>query len=255
MIRKTVEGREFESQMIGELHFDREPVEGSFNPVTSGGVAEAVAGKQKTINIVAGAPIILDADGNMDLKISDGSFLDGLPESGGIEQIGDKFYRVTEMPDGKIWMCENLDYGSSGAYYNNDESTYGWNGLKYGKLYTWYEAVAAENAISGWHLPTDEEWGALATAVGGASVAGTKLKSSTGWDSGNGTDDYGFAAFPAGFGYSSSFRNLGIDAFFWTATETNASSVYYRYFNTAASMESSTNNKTSRVYSVRLVKD
>ena len=38
MIRKTVEGREFESQMIGELHFDKEPKEGSFNPVTSDGI-------------------------------------------------------------------------------------------------------------------------------------------------------------------------------------------------------------------------
>lgn len=44
MIRKTVEGREFESQMIGELHFDKEPVEGSFNPVTSDGVAKATSG-------------------------------------------------------------------------------------------------------------------------------------------------------------------------------------------------------------------
>lgn len=42
MIRKTVEGHEFESQMIGELHFDKEPVEGSFNPVTSDGVAKSI---------------------------------------------------------------------------------------------------------------------------------------------------------------------------------------------------------------------
>ena len=42
MIRKTVEGREFESQMIGELNFDQTPKEGSFNPVTSDGVAKAV---------------------------------------------------------------------------------------------------------------------------------------------------------------------------------------------------------------------
>jgi hypothetical protein len=42
MIRKTVEGLEFESQMIGELHFDKEPVEGSFNTVTSDGVVKAI---------------------------------------------------------------------------------------------------------------------------------------------------------------------------------------------------------------------
>lgn len=42
MIRKTVEGREFESQMVGELHFDQTPKEGSFNPVTSDGIFKAL---------------------------------------------------------------------------------------------------------------------------------------------------------------------------------------------------------------------
>jgi hypothetical protein len=44
MIRKTVEGREFESQMIGELNFDKTPKEGSFNPVTSDGIFKAIGG-------------------------------------------------------------------------------------------------------------------------------------------------------------------------------------------------------------------
>lgn len=42
MIRKIVEGREYESQMIGELYFDQEPKEGSFNPVTSDGIFKAL---------------------------------------------------------------------------------------------------------------------------------------------------------------------------------------------------------------------
>ena len=42
MIRKIVEGREYESQMIGELFFDKEPKEGSFNPVTSDGIFRAL---------------------------------------------------------------------------------------------------------------------------------------------------------------------------------------------------------------------
>ena len=44
MIRKIVEGREFESQMIGELFFDKEPKEGSFNTVTSDGIFKALGG-------------------------------------------------------------------------------------------------------------------------------------------------------------------------------------------------------------------
>lgn len=174
--------------------------------------------------------------------------------SPGTADIGGKLYRVAEMPDGKIWMCENLDYGSSGVYYNNDESTYGWNGLKYGKLYTWDQTVAAANEISDWHLPTTAEWDALINAVGGTSVAGTKLKSTTGWSSGNGTDDYGFAAFPAGRRNSSGFNKLGSEAYFWTANESSSTYAYCRYFNTGASMRSYNNIKTN-AYSVRLVKD
>ena len=55
MIRKIVEGREYESQMIGELFFDKEPKEGSFNTVTSDGIFKALGGcssveeKQKVI--------------------------------------------------------------------------------------------------------------------------------------------------------------------------------------------------------------
>lgn len=55
MIRKIVEGREYETQMIGELFFDKEPKEGSFNTVTSDGIFKALGGcssveeKQKVI--------------------------------------------------------------------------------------------------------------------------------------------------------------------------------------------------------------
>lgn len=171
----------------------------------------------------------------------------------GTANIGDKKYKVGVMPDGKVWMCENLDYGASGVYYNNDEQTYGWTGLKYGKLYTWDEAVAAGNSISGWHVPMAAEWDALAAAIG-VSVAGTKLKSSTGWSGGNGTDDFGFAAFPAGRKYSGSFGGLGGYAYFWTADENSSTSAYYSLFDTGASINSFSSTK-SRAYSVRLVKD
>lgn len=187
--------------------------------------------------------------GNSDVYVK-GNFTNS-----GTADIGGKFYRVAEMPDGKIWMCENLDYGSSGVYYNNDEQTYGWNGLKYGKLYTWNEAVAAANTISGWHIPTEAEWDALVNTVGGSDVAGTKLKSSTGWSSGNGTDDYGFSAFPAGRWFSPSFYELGSRAWFWTATEYWSSNAFLRRFNTGASIYSGYDGKTSTALSVRLVKD
>jgi len=42
MIRKTIKGGDFKSQMVGELVFDQVPEEGSFNPVTSDGIFRAL---------------------------------------------------------------------------------------------------------------------------------------------------------------------------------------------------------------------
>lgn len=44
MIRKTIKGGDFKSQMVGELVFDQVPEEGSFNPVTSDGIFKALGG-------------------------------------------------------------------------------------------------------------------------------------------------------------------------------------------------------------------
>jgi uncharacterized protein (TIGR02145 family) len=92
--------------------------------------------------------------------------------------------------------------------------------------------------------------------VGGTDVAGTKLKASgVSWASSwGGTDDYGFAALPAGSRYSA-FNAVGSYALFWTATESSSyDSAYSRYFDTGASMNSRNDYKTD-AYSVRLVKD
>ena len=167
---------------------------------------------------------------------------------------------LTDPRDGKTyktvvigtqtWMAENLNYEISDSWcYGNEEE----NCEKYGRLYTWAAAMSA--VPDGWHLPTNEEWVILATNVGGEAYAGTKLKSKNGWNSGNGTDDYGFSVFPAGYRYSGFFINLGSGVYFWTASESSSSNAYNRHFNTGASMSSGSNNKTSSAYSVRLVKD
>ena len=182
-------------------------------------------------------------------------------------QIGDKTYRTVIMPDGHEWMAENLDFlPSDGSislnpqdtpstaaawYYNHDEATYGWEGKKYGLLYNWHAAKAL--TIAGWHLPSTTEWNALATACGGSDSCGTKLKSTTDWSSGNGTDNWGFTAFPSGF-YDGSFYDLGSRARFWASIENDSSSAYSRGLNTGTSLYSSYNNKTLG-YSVRLVRD
>lgn len=58
MIRKTVEGHEFESQMIGELFFDQTPKKGSFNPVTSDGIFKALgecSSVEEKLKVIAAA--------------------------------------------------------------------------------------------------------------------------------------------------------------------------------------------------------
>lgn len=192
--------------------------------------------------------------------------------------IGGRVYRTVTI-GGATWIAENLDYKFSGCgigggdipttpnawYYNNDEATYGIDGArKCGLLYNWYAVKLLndnrDSLIPGWHVPTFAEWDALANAVGGTGVAGTRLKAIDGaadgsWPTGwNGTDDYGFAAFPAGRRYSDSFYRLGSYAYFWAANEYSSTSAFSRYFDTGASMYSYNYDKTF-AYSVRLVKD
>lgn len=186
--------------------------------------------------------------------------------------IGGRAYPVVTIGTQK-WMAENLDWkfsgllvGKSGTsaseeranYYDNDKSTYGVNGNKYGLLYNWTAAKYLEDnkasLIPGWHLPTAEEWDALATAVGGSTGAGTKLKSTSGWNnSGNGTDEYGFSYFPTGL-YNGSFTQLGNYTPAWTASDYSSGSAYVRSFNSGASMSSGTESKAYQ-FCIRLVKD
>lgn len=181
--------------------------------------------------------------------------------------IGGRTYRSVII-GGKEWLAENLDFkfsglafGQSGTssseprgnHYQNNSSSYGKNGILYNWIAVKYLEDNKSSLIPGWHVPTTAEWDALATAVGGTSVAGTKLKSTTDWSSGAGTDDYGFSALPVG-NYNGSFNDLGSLAYFWTATEYGSSYAYRRFFNTGASMNSNYGSKDYQC-SVRLVKD
>ena len=166
----------------------------------------------------------------------------------GTAVIGGRTYRTVTI-GGMTWMAENLRADVEGSFASDSEYE-----DRYGRLYTWDAALEAAAEAQGWHLPSESEWDALATAVGGANTAGTKLKSTTGWSEGNGTDDYGFSALPAGYYYSGSFNTVGSYGNFWTSTEYDISSAYYRSFSSGASMSSDFYTKNGG-HSVRLVKD
>ncbi len=194
---------------------------------------------------------------------------------GDTNKIGGRTYRTVTI-NGVTWLAENLDFkfcliGGVGNpstpnawYYNNNEPTYGIDGVKKcGLLYNWYAVELLNNnrneLIPGWHVPTYDEWNALANAVGGPGVAGTILKSLDGAADGiwptdwNGTNEFGFSVFPAGEYNSGNFKNLNDYAFFWTSNEIG-SSAYYKYFSKVSSIDSTYASK-DRGYSIRLVKD
>ncbi|WP_414655106.1 fibrobacter succinogenes major paralogous domain-containing protein [Fibrobacter sp. UBA3629] len=119
-------------------------------------------------------------------------------------------YRTVTIGD-QVWMAENLNFETDSSYCYNDSAEYC---AKYGRLYEWSAAMDA--CPSGWHLPDTAEWRMLLAAVGGDSIAGMKLKSTSGWNSnGNGTDDFGFTVLPAGGWGSKDF--VGEAAVFWTS--------------------------------------
>jgi len=78
------------------------------------------------------------------------------------------------------WEAAGDNKQPAWCYYENNTA----NGTKYGKLYNWYAVNDARGlAPTGYHIPTDEEWTALSTFLGGEDVAGKKMKSSSGWNS------------------------------------------------------------------------
>jgi len=68
------------------------------------------------------------------------------------------------------WMSSNV---ALYAWYESDEAFYG---SHYGALYNWHAANSDKLCPDGWHVPTKEEFEALASYLGGTEEAGGKLK-------------------------------------------------------------------------------
>jgi len=162
-----------------------------------------------------------------------------------------KTYKTVKIGE-QIWMAENLNFNASDSKcYDNKPA----NCEKYGRLYDWNTAKTV--CPTGWHLPSDEEWNVLMTAVGGSKTAGKFLKATSGWDSnGNGTDAYGFSALPGGWGSSDgSFSSVGNYGNWWSSAEYSSYHAYYQnmnYYHETALYE---NYGKSYFQSVRCVMD
>ena len=148
-------------------------------------------------------------------------------------------YEYVEI-GGQTWMTKNMNYDVGKSWCYDDDPA---NCITYGRLYDWQTALSA--CPSGWHLPSDEEWKILEgtldslysveapewdeVGIRGFDV-GEKLKTASGWyNSGNGTDLYGFSMLPGGFRDPVGFYiYLGKRGSYWSSTEDYYIKAWYR---------------------------
>ena len=171
---------------------------------------------------------------------------------------------IPEVTDPTQW--ENLTTGAW-CYYSNTTA----NGTTYGKLYNWYAVVGIYDAASatnqalrkklaptGWHVPTDNEWRQLRDCLGGESVAGGKMKSTSLWQSPNtgATNESGFLGLPGGYRTNGGiFDSVGNYGFWWSSSEFNTTSAWIPYLKYYHGLSSRYHYYKGNGFSVRFLRD
>jgi uncharacterized protein (TIGR02145 family) len=192
---------------------------GRFYVTRQSGEAESYSYK------VSGSTLTLTKDDGTILEyLKKGNIVNKKEKPGNFTDSRDgKTYKTIKMPGGKVWFAENLNYAAedSKCYGNKEE-----NCKKYGRLYDWGEAMKA--CPKDWHLPSYKEWKILGISIGDSSTAGVKLKAASGWND-NGTDDFGFAAIPGGYGVVivGDFRGVGSNGYWWSSAGDGAFAYFW----------------------------
>jgi uncharacterized protein (TIGR02145 family) len=143
------------------------------------------------------------------------------------------------------------------CYYDNDPK----NGVIYGKLYNWYAVNDPRGlAPEGFHIPSDVEWTTLTDYLGGASVAGGKMKS-TGislWLSPNigTTNSSSFTGLPGGYrNDNGTFIEVGSFGGWWSSSEDVTAVAWYRYLYYGNGVAGRDDGLKTNGFSVRCIKD
>lgn len=134
--------------------------------------------------------------------------------------------------------------------------------IKYGKQYNWFAVVDSRGiAPAGWHVATNSNFSALETAMGGASVAGNKLREAgfAHWDASNGsaTNSSGFTAVGSGrrvysngtFAYLTALGEL------WSSSEYDTNNAISLYLQSSQDYSQRQFSNKKYGFGVRCMKD
>jgi len=199
---------------------------------------------------------------------------DPKPEFGEMTDARDgQTYPTVKLGD-QTWLAHNLNFSyqpDNGSWCYDDDPA---NCDIFGRLYTWEAAM--ESCPEGWHLATDDEWTTLVqyldpqadpNALPVSDVAGGMLKATGTMEEGTGpwkspnvgaTNVSGFSAEAGGARYEDgSYIILGMHAIYWTSTEYDANSVWFRIldYGVADIYRDNTNITKGMGLSVRCIMD
>ncbi len=178
----------------------------------------------------------------------------------------------TGFQGSQTWMSANLDIndGLGGIIpYGNNPA----NVAKYGYLYTWAAANRVANSISGWRLPSDQDWKILEMELGMDEVAanstsyrgtneGSKIAGRGDlWIDGpiENDPDFGYSGFdaiPGGLQDSDGWTWVDErNARYWTASEASPTTAWDRYLFYGNTKISRNATGKGAYYSVRLIQE
>lgn len=150
------------------------------------------------------------------------------PEPEGTVTLLGKTYNTITIGN-QTWLLECFQHDDGNGSITIKQPSA--NGYNFGDVYyyTGNAAVRVANLVSGWHLPTDEEWNTLINYVG-TSNAMNDLCADYGWNS-QYSNTTGFTILPYGY-----LNRTGGDPQFpgkmvslWTSTSTGSSMYKYQF--------------------------